>query len=137
MANRNPWKNARLSVAVWVVLLFFMASWILVNNEPEQIEAKKPEDEVVTYQVEKDNRSGEIFDVQIIRCKVCGDVISYMKFDRFGHLVWGNYNSAHICGLKSRQFMAHRFTGMAFSSWRWPSISAMLDYYQKKWKLRR
>lgn len=87
--------EAGLKFALGLVLLLGFLSWLFYDGDSTV--GKNPADEEVIHSVEKDTRTGRIYDVEIVKCKLCGSVISYVRFDRGGLPVSGQFNKAHVC----------------------------------------
>ncbi len=72
-----------------------MFAWFLAESGDV---GKKPyDDEEVIFTHEKDLRTGQFFDVQVTKCKICGQVISWVRFNHLGQVVGGYHNIGHDC----------------------------------------
>lgn len=78
---------------VWVIVFLGMAALFVQTGDV----GKDPRDEIVIHTQEKDLRSGELFDVEVVKCKRCGQVISWVRFNRYGIPVAGRMHSGHVC----------------------------------------
>lgn len=87
--------DRRLNAAAWFVIIIGTFAWLTAVMDDSFL-GKKPDDEYTVFAVEKDVRTGEIFDVQVTHCRVCGAVISYVRF-RHGKVMGGYYHPGHTC----------------------------------------
>lgn len=87
-------RDRSLTFGVWVLVILGAVVWFLSDAEI----GKSPVDESVQHQIERDLRTGQLFDVQVVRCTRCGQVVSWVRFNASGIPVGGYVNRAHDCG---------------------------------------
>jgi hypothetical protein len=90
-------------LALVALLSLGFGFWLAVDQKSD--EGKNPEDEEIVLTQERNKVTGELYNVEIVRCKICGQVISYKQFNLHGKLVYARKNR-HDCGNVHYQNMA-------------------------------
>lgn len=117
-----------LEVGVWFIVgLGAFVWWTTIRDDVGKLPS---DEEQVVFQLEKDSRTGILYDVQITKCGRCKQTISWVRFRR-GVPVGGYMRNQHECG-KVRGKIEH-FDGAKFL--RDFSLSEALDRWQKKLSL--
>lgn len=94
--------RAGVGISLFLLLAGSFFVWMKlagVDGEQESVQSISPADEEVVFRKESDASLG-LVKVQIVRCKRCGQTISYVKFDGVGRPVGGYMRPIHICGRK-------------------------------------
>ncbi len=116
-----------------VVLLFMtLAFWLAVDQNANL--GKTPNDEEIIHTQERNKVTGELLNVEIIRCRICGQVISYIQANLRGKVVYG-YLYRHRCGKYGNNPLAkYSPLGLAPESF---DLEEWLNRWQKRLRLRR
>lgn len=79
-----------------ILTLAVLAFGFWITTEQNSSTGKNPDDEVVTRCQESNKVTGELLTVETIKCRLCGDVISYRQTNLKGKLIYA-YSSSHQC----------------------------------------
>lgn len=112
---------------VW--LLFGIAFSVVILEKSDV--GKNPNDEKVTFTQETNKVTGELLNVQIVRCKICGEIVSFARFSLNGkpRHVFRNY---HRCGQYQNTV---KFQGSGFGPLKF-RLTEWLDKWQKRLAIR-
>lgn len=117
-------------VSVLLFLLFTVAFWLAVDQQDN--EGKKPEDEQFIQTQERSKVTGELYNVEIVKCRICGQVLSYVQRNLKGKLIHASIYSHH-CGkygiVKNTGYNASSLGPTHFN------LIAWLDKWQKRLRI--
>src|ERR1043166_10227527 len=81
---------------VSLVLMIFSIWFYLIIDQKANL-GRNPDDDEVIYKQERNKVTGQLLNVQIVRCRLCGQVLSYVQYNLQGKVVYG-YVYTHHCG---------------------------------------
>ncbi len=110
-----------------LVLLFLtLAFWLAIDEKANL--GRSPDDEEVILTQERNKVTGELYNLQIVRCRICGQVISYVQSNLRGKIVHG-YLYTHRCGKYGNRQEA-RYKGSA--TWDTFNLYDFLEHWQRR-----
>lgn len=116
-----------------LILLFFtIAFWLAVDQNANL--GKTPADEEVIHTQERNKVSGELLNVEIVRCRICGQVLSYIQSNLRGKVVQASVYSHHCGRYGSNSFV--RYNGSAIGPLRF-NVFDWLDLWQRRLRIKR
>lgn len=122
-----------MKILVPLILIFLsLAFWLAVDQNPDM--GRAPSDEEVIHTQERNKVTGQLLNVEIVRCRICGEVISYTQFNLKGQAIYG-YAYHHRCGQYGARPLAKYsplgLSGTYFNFMEW------LEKWQKRLSLKR
>ncbi len=108
-----------------VLSILAIGFWLAVDQKPDV--GKDPSDEETVLTQERNKVTGELYNVEIVRCKICGQVISYKQFNLRGRLIHARQNR-HDCGKR-------RYKNLALGPE--DDLIEWLERWQRRLRLRR
>ena len=115
-----------------LVLLFFTLVFWLALEDTANL-GRQPSDEQLICTQERNKVTGELYNVQIVRCRICGQVLSYMQFHLNGKLAGASHYSHH-CGRYGNNAPIVRYNGSAV--YRDFSLIDWLESWQRRLRIR-
>jgi hypothetical protein len=111
----------------WMLFLIAFAVSVVAKNLPD-LGSKHPDEEEVIFTAQRNLVTGELRRVEIIRCRYCHQVISFVEFDHTGKPIGGHISPTHRCGYKWGSHEPYAGLGVVpnFNFWKW------LDGWQKR-----
>ncbi len=110
-----------------LILLFFtLAFWLAVDQKAN--DGRRPEDEQVVYGQERDKVTGELYNTKIIKCRICGQVTSYVHYNLKGKVIHASVYFHH-CGPYAKYTKSVFWQDFNFIDW--------LDKWQKRLRIQR
>lgn len=113
-----------------VLMIMSIGFWLAI--EDNRAVGKLPSDEVVTLSQERNKVTGELLNVETIKCLLCGEVISYVQFHKDGTMAFG-YKYSHHCG----QYKARSLVRRTESSFGEFHLNDWLEKWQRRLRVRR
>lgn len=118
-----------MKILVLAVLLFMsMGIWFTIYDGTNEFVGKSPSDEITVHTQERSKVTGELFNITIVKCRLCGQVLSYFQYDLHGHLKHAD-KFEHICGrifgLSSAKYSGSAFGPLEFNLYKF------LDKWQR------
>jgi hypothetical protein len=117
-----------MKILVPLVLLFLSFAFYLALDQDANL-GRKPESEEVIFTKEVNKVTGELMNVEIVRCRLCGQVLSYIQYNLKGKVLYG-YVYSHRCGKYGTSPVA-RYNGSGFGPLHW-NLFAWLEKWQKR-----
>lgn len=115
-----------------VLVLLSLAFWLAVDQKTN--DGRLPDDEEVSHTQERNKVTGELYNVQIVRCHICGQVLSYIQCNLMGRVLRG-YVYSHRCGRFHNNREA-RYNGSGIGPLDFDFLD-WLDKWQRRLRLRR
>lgn len=112
-----------------LLILLLLALMTLAAKRLPDLGSKHPEEEEVIFTKQRNLVTGELRNVQIVRCRVCNQVISFIEFDHTGKPIGGHVWATHRCGYLWGSHEPYAGMGIGpkhFDFWKW------LDSWQKR-----
>lgn len=78
----------------WLLLVCMMGMVVFLANE----DSKNPIDEEIVFTTQRNLATGRLNNVEIVRCKKCGQTISFIECDQKWHPIGGYVRNIHHCG---------------------------------------
>lgn len=119
-------------LALVVLIILTLGFWLGINQKSDT--GKNPKDEEVIFTQERNRVTGQLLNVEIVRCKICGEIISYIQYGLSGKVVAG-YVHVHSCG-KYGDHPLVRYIGTALGPSHFNLIE-WLDKWQKRLHIQR
>jgi hypothetical protein len=91
---------AKVKTSEKLVLLGLSVCFLVALNILPDLNSKRPEEEQVTVERHRNVVSGRLSMVEVVRCRICGQVISRIEFDDHGRPFAGYDRASHECGKK-------------------------------------
>ncbi len=113
-----------------ILLLMTLAFWLALDKEDT---GKLPSDIEVSFVPERNKVTGELLDVEIVRCKICRQVLSYVQFNLRGKVVSGHAYS-HRCGKYTNDFVRYNGSGIGPPSF---NLVDWLERWQRRLRVKR
>lgn len=123
-----------MKILVPLVFVFLAVGFWLAVDQTSNL-GRLPSDEEVIVKQERNKVTGELLNVQIIRCTLCGQVCSYVQFHQNGKVAQG-YRYYHRCGQYHERAMVPPYNGSATSSPLF-GIVEWLGHWQRRLRLKR
>lgn len=120
-------KDGVLQFFVWVIVVVGTLAWFIIVKNDSSV-GKAPDFEEVLSKAERDLRTGELFRIEIIRCRLCGQVLSYVRFNLRGKAVSGHSLATHNC---PRIIAKNKYDGADFGPKEF-NIWKFLEKWQKR-----
>lgn len=116
-----------------LILLFFTLAFWLAVDQNASLGRKPSDEELISFQ-EVNKVSGELYNVRVVRCKLCGQVLSYVQYHLSGKVA-GMAHYTHHCGEYTNGPVVHYYgSDLGPKSF---SLIAWLDKWQKLLRLKR
>ncbi len=109
--------------------MMILSVWLWMMADQNANLGRLPDDDEVIYTRERNKVTGELLNVQIVRCRICGQVISYVQYNLRGKVVYG-YVYSHHCGKYKNRSMGSDMLAPVFP------VSQWLDQWQERLSLR-
>jgi len=96
-------------LVITVLPALIIAFWLA--GEKNQIQSKDPQDEELVLSQTRNKVTGELLNIKMIRCRVCGQTIYYGEFSLEGKPRMA-YTNQHICGKYGNKTVKYQGMGV-------------------------